>query len=215
MKKNTLWGLALLITFVLQKPIHAQNSSEKKLDTLLSLTKDIHSEVAYVDPIANKRFGIEFNPARFIASTAKKGISFTGTVSLLSIDRKAEIALPIVWESFSKGEDVYFKSIDIHYRRFIGKHQNGFYLSAGTRYAQARGKTNFFDDLLDESEYVKQTKYGVMFGLGYRYFAQSGFYWGVSMSYGRYFNDTRKLASYPFDGKTLFDLELLKFGFTF
>ena len=202
----------------LQMSIKAQTNMEKKVDTLLTLTKDIHDEVAYDDPIVKKNFGLEFNPARLLGSSANKGFSLTGTVSLLSIDRKAEIAFPFVWESYPKGEDVYFKSIDVHYRRFLGKHQNGFYLSAGLRYAVSRGKTNLIDEFGDielDNEYVKQTKYGAMFGLGYRYFAQSGFYWGVSLSYGRYFNDTRRLASYPFDAKTLIDLELLKFGYTF
>jgi hypothetical protein len=56
-----------------------------------------------------------------------------------------------------------------------------------------------------------------MFGIGYRYFSTSGFYWGTSIVYGAYFSaDERTIQGVTLDDtKTILDLEILKFGFAF
>jgi hypothetical protein len=58
---------------------------------------------------------------------------------------------------------------------------------------------------------------GAYFGIGYRYFTKSGFYWGTSLIYGRYFSaGDRDIQEVILDdSKTIFDFEFLKFGFAF
>jgi len=102
---------------------------------------------------------------------------------------------------------------DIIYRRFLGQHQEGFYLSAGFRYVYINGDNSFSLS----AHPITMSKLGTLFGIGYRYFSYSGFYWGVSLAYGTYFsNDDRLIDNVVGDNnKPIFDVELLKFGYTF
>jgi hypothetical protein len=68
----------------------------------------------------------------------------------------------------------------------------------------------------EEKNKVKTNKIGMMFGIGYRYFTKSGFYWGTSLSIGRYFTGNNHINSGFLDGtKYIVDFEILKFGVTF
>lgn len=198
---------------------------ENKVDSVLIYQKQlmdyqqrIYGEVKYEDPLENKKAGIELNPVyTLMASASKKTFALSGTYSRFDIDRKAELAFPFF---YLKTKEDRLITVDAHYRKFLGKHQNGFYLSGAVRFAHVEGTDwNYYYDgynYVDEERKIKTNKIGMMFGIGYRYFTKSGFYWGTSLSAGRYFTGNNHIDSGFLDGtKYIFDIELLKFGISF
>ncbi len=175
-----------------------------KIDTVLTnqkamMTKldKIQREVEYVKPLANKTVGVEFNPAYLLLASADDQLVLSGGMSWFSADRHAEIAFPIFFRNAGNddGDPVTF-SIDSHYRRFLGQHQGGFYLSASGRYQYLHGREDTdeipFFSVDSNGEKITLHKFGVGFGIGYRYFSRSGLYWGTSLTVGRYFTGTDK-----------------------
>ncbi len=205
----------------------AQETS--KIDTVLANQKTmmnkldkIHQEVEYVDPLANKTAGVEFNPAYLLLASADDQLVISGGLSLFSADRNAEIAFPIFFRDAGKDDnDPVTFSVDGQYRRFLGRHQGGFYLSASVRYQYLNGREDTdqipFLDIGASGEKLTLHKFGAGFGIGYRYFSRSGLYWGTSLTVGRYFTDTDKQIQGVdwLDGKGYVDAELLKFGIAF
>ena len=116
-------------------------------------------------------------------------------------------------------------TIDFHYRCFLGNTQNGFYLSGFLRYASLErylGNNNLFYFGEEEEFNTKETehKIGIGVGIGYRIFSYKGFYWGTSISFGRYIigdsdNFYGNFLSWEEDLKQISDVELLKFGYAF
>jgi hypothetical protein len=200
-----------------------------KIDTVLENQKSmmtkldqIHREVEYVDPLANKTTGVEFNPAYLLLASANDQLVLSGGFSLFSADRNAEIAFPIFFRNAGKDDnDPITFVVDSHYRRFLGQHQGGFYLSASLRYQYLHGREDLdqipFFDIGETGDKITLHKFGVGFGIGYRYFSRSGLYWGTSLTVGRYFTDTEKQVQGVdlLNGKGYIDVELLKFGIAF
>lgn len=217
MKKMMITMIALIMGF---SRVAAQENAtvENKVDSVLIYQKQLmdyqqrmYSEVKYEDPLANKKAGIEFDPVWTLIASAEKDFALSGSYSRFDVDRKAELAFPFF---YMRSNDTRLFTMDAHYRKFLGKHQNGFYLSGGMRFAHVEGKE--WDWLSDNNITVKTNKVGMMFGIGYRYFSKSGFYWGTSLSVGRYFNGNHHIDTAGLDGtKYIVDVELLKFGFTF
>jgi len=229
----------LIVTMiVVASPVFTQDTTAAaKLDTVLlnqrammEMQQKIYQEVQYVPPLANKRAGIELNLARLLVSSGQDYLTVSGTFSLFAITRSAEIAFPFFYQSgTSKKTDSFNNSkydvpltllnLDATYRYFLGKHQDGFYFSVGTRYTYIKGieGADFIIFSVNQGSSQSTThKIGAYFGLGYRYFTKSGFYWGVSLIYGRYFGGERDYQEVLLDdGKTIIDIELLKFGFAF
>lgn len=215
------------------------NTSEK-MDSINITPKGNSKELNKNDetikgnPLANKKWGIEFNLFRFltIASISRKDgydYSFSGGVSLFNISRGAELAFPIYFSNFKdKGDweyDEEYKrqfTLDCHYRIFFGLTQKGFYFSGFIRYANlcgTKGEYSYYEYVLKRST---ENKIGIGFGFGYRVFSQKGLYWGVSLSIGRYFigeNDIFEEEGdllLPFDDHEMIVIfELLKFGWAF
>lgn len=198
---------------------------ENKVDSVLVYQKllmdyqqRMYAEVKYEDPLANKRAGIEINPVyTLVASAAKNTFALSGTYSRFDLNRKAEVAFPFYYMSTENNK---LFTLDAVYRKFIGKHQNGFYLSTGMRFAHVEGtEEDYYDNGYYYDYYerkVKTNKIGMTFGIGYRYFTKSGFYWGTSLSLGRYFNGNNHINSGFIDGtKVIIDFEILKFGIAF
>jgi hypothetical protein len=139
-------SLLILASFAL-----AQEAA--KIDTVLTnqkamMTKldKIYREVEYVDPLANKTAGVEFNPAYLLLASADDQLVLSGGFSWFSADRNAEIAFPIFFRNAGKdGNDPITFSVDSHYRRFLGQHQGGFYLSASVRYQYLHGREDVDD----------------------------------------------------------------------
>ncbi|MBL7995205.1 hypothetical protein JNM05_07515 [bacterium] len=222
MKKIMISMVVLLSGF---NPATAQESSsiENKVDSVLIYQKQLmdyqqrmYAEVKYEDPLENKKAGIEFNPvATLLATAEKKSFALSGTYSRFDLDRKAEVAFPFF---YMRSDENRLFTLDAHYRKFLGKHQNGFYLSGAMRFAHVEGmKWDYdYDNYYGYDRKVKTNKIGMMFGIGYRYFSKSGFYWGTSLSVGRYFTGNNHIASGFLDGtKYIFDIEILKFGVSF
>jgi hypothetical protein len=232
MKRSIIYGVIVLM--LVSIPAKAQDSTNSaKLDSLILYQKimldqqeKIYDElVRYREPLANKKFGIEFNPAYMIASISRSYFVFSGGISLFSIDRKAEIALPIFFQNGkNNGGDFTEWDQDLIYRRFLSRHQDGFYFEGGVRYTHIREPYEnwyYYDgyNYRPSSSVNTTDKLGMMFGLGYRYFSTSGLYWGISIKYGAYFghddhhyDGVLLLAN---DSKTILDIEILKFGYAF
>lgn len=212
-----------------------------KVDTILinqrammEMQKKTLEAVQYDEPLENKTMGIELDPAYLLYSTAGDFFTVPATVSFFNVSRKAELAFPIFYQSGTRRENggagsggydvpLTLFNLDATWRQFIGKHQNGLYFSGGLRYTYIKGITGNGVDLgiisigFGGGTPVTVSKVGMHFGLGYRVFAKSGFYWGVSLVFGRYFsNDTRDVREVALDdSKVIFDVELLKFGYAF
>jgi len=215
MKNYIILLLIIVFSFVV-------GQEETLSDTLLSNQKQmlknqeqLLKEVEYIDPLKDKRFGIEFNPAYFlISSTGDEGLTITGTFSLFSISKTAEIAFPYYYTQSGDFSEI---SIDCHYRNFLGKHRNGFYISSGLRFTKLKGIEgfSFFGSNFSESNEITSTnKLGLTFGIGYRRFGNNGWYWGTSLFGGRYFSDdeTNYVNSNMSGSKIIVDFELLKIG---
>ena len=132
---------------------------------------------------------------------------------------------PIFFQNGASGvNELTLWNQDIVYRIFLGQHQDGFYLEGGIRYTHIRGESDDGISLLginlfstSSASIITTDKLGGMFGIGYRYFSSSGFYWGTSLSVGAYFSaDVRTIKGVILDDtKTIIDFEILKFGYAF
>ncbi len=217
-----LFVLSGLLIFTFSALSYAQDV-EGKLDTvitnqkkMMSQQEEILSNVKPTEPLANKRMGLEFNPAMALLGS-KDGVILSGGLSFFAVDRNAEISIPVYYAKSDKDDYSNF-ILDVHYRRFIGGHQKGFFVSAGGRYQRLHDELGNAIDFDDNGKMGTAHKLGLMFGIGYRFFTKSGFYWGTSLSVGRYFTDTdKKFESHSFwiSEKTLWDMELLKIGYAF
>ena len=186
-------------------------------EQILEETAEILGEVKYIDPLEGKRFGIEFNPAYFLMSTAEDdGYIITAGYSLFPENKKIEIAFPIY---FNTSDNIRIIHIDSHLRAFLGKHRNGFYISTGLRMTNLKGRKGNSGWLYNEEESDEITstfKTGLTFGIGYRIFGKNDWYWGTSLFAGRYFGEeTDYYDAGTANGKIIIDMELLKFGSTF
>ena len=188
------------------------------------MQKEIYKEIVEGrEPLTGKTFGVELNLAYFMLSLASSSIALSGGVSLFDVDRRAEIVFPFTIEkSFDEDFSEYLRwNQDVVYRRFLGAHQNGLYLSGGVRYTHLTGREDthyWYSHAEEEAEVINIDKLGVLFGIGYRYFSpSSNLYWGASLSVGSYItDDERSVDGYSFMGeKLIIDSELLKFGLTF
>lgn len=88
--------LVSLAFFVSPLLVAAQDSTTNaKLDTVIRYQKEmarqqgrIYDEVVrYKEPLANKNFGIEFNPAYLLVSSSHSYTVLSGGVSFFGIDR--------------------------------------------------------------------------------------------------------------------------------
>lgn len=195
------------------------DSIYKILNSMQSLQKNMYSETKNT-PLANKKYGIECNLFRII--TLDEMVSFSGTFSLFDINRHAEIAFPVFYKNPKETDGLTEFTIDCHYRYFLGNTQNGFYISGFSRYAYLKGTIGlnnlyFWNSAPRNTETGSGSKFGLGFGIGYRKFSYKGFYWGSSLSIGRYIlgkNDTF-IGYFDNDDSYIIDFELLKFGWAF
>jgi hypothetical protein len=196
---------------------------------MLSQQDKIYDEVArYKEPLENKKYGIEFNPAYLLVSSSHSYMVLSGGFSFFNADRHAEIACPIFYQNGmsenSGNHELTIWNQDVVYRKFLGQHQDGFYIEGGFRYTHIRGEeggniTLFGISLFPSSSapIITTDKVGAMFGIGYRYFSSSGIYWGISFVWGAYFSSDERTIQGVIgdDTKTILDIEILKFGIAF
>lgn len=198
-------------------------SSSMKYDSI-STDQNTHVRVFPAGPLADKTFGIEFNPVRLLLGWTTSEIGnythLSGGVSLFAIDRHAEIAIPFLYV-FGTSNNIPLKilNIDATYRRFMSGQQNGLYLSTGLRYAYVEGEESVSagGHWIPSGKQIVQSKAGIYVGIGYRYFSQSGWYGGTNILVGRFFsNDGRPIVDVKTDYlKFILDFELLKIGYAF
>lgn len=205
-------------------------SDSEKLDSLMVGQKKILQHVAD-EPLAGKNFGVELNPFRLITLGMNKSTSLSGSVSLFNVVRSAEIQIPLYYMDSPDEEGDMNKNAfslftaDVHYRQFLGRTQNGFFLSGFGRLARLEGyEGELFDGSWGDSTVTDKRssllKFGAGVGLGYRIFSHRGLYWGSSISLGRYFNGGENrfrggFGSMYDDGEIIVDIELFKFGWAF
>ncbi|HAV22390.1 MAG: hypothetical protein A2X67_15255 [Ignavibacteria bacterium GWA2_55_11] len=216
----------VVLGVIVSTAVAQDDSTHAKLDTLvagqkqiITMQEKIYAEV-YSEPLSNRSAGLELNPAFLLLASANEAFGLSSGLQLFSIDRKAEIGFPIYYYKRSGDDPLTHMNIDMMYRRFLGKHQDGFYISLGLRYTHLKGKREtFLADYIGSSsnEIVTQNKVGAHFGIGYRYFSYSGFFWGASLYAGRYFSgdETGVTGVMSDDTKMIYDIELLKFGIAF
>ncbi|MEI7812191.1 MAG: hypothetical protein WCJ01_07170 [Ignavibacteria bacterium] len=218
---------ALLFAILLAASTRAQDTTtvNARLDTVIQYQKQmqyqqekIYNETArYKDPLKNKKYGFELNPALLLISVTNNYFAVSGGFSLFDVDRNAEIAFPFYIQNGEGGgsdKRLFVWDQDIVYRRFLGQHQDGFYISGGLRlsYVDYEGNNSGWQNTSDN-----RMRLGAMFGIGYRYFSSSGLYWGVSISYGSFFaeGNTVIFGTVTNGGRLIFDMELFKFGIVF
>ncbi len=193
------------------------------------------AHMSYADRLQGRKNGVEFNFPRILTYT-KDWISMSGTYSRFNHQNKTEIALPWLIAKYGRGDDTLTtKSIDLHYRQFLGDELNGFYLSAFTRLGHFKGKKykegtrqtspGGVYSAPDTEDYSK-FRVGIGVGLGVRIFPKNKrMYWGSGLIIGRYLDlddnefindgDTSFAGPFAESSSIIIDLELLKFGYAF
>ena len=209
-------NLAILLTLLVLISVQSAAQTEQeqriqaKLDSLILMQKqlkamqqEIYNSTVYVDPLIDKRFGIEVNPMSFFAG------NFTGGIQFFNLDRTAEISIPISFYRpvnwFDSNNDEYDFTIDLQYRKFPGEHQNGFWFGGGVRFTRANEmvrSNKYINSGYDYGYYTSDYRmesnsyFGIMTGIGYRYYTQSGFYWGPDIT--MFTVSTRDATHVPF-----------------
>jgi len=208
-----------------------QTEIDKKVEQALKKREALQVAENRLSPFQNRRYGMEFNVARFLVSEPGS-VVLSGGFSIFKPEQKVELAFPIFLSSSEDFNNDQFSlaTLDFHYRSFLGESMKGFYLSAFTRLAYLDGIRNTSIDyaalqpnqLPGEAvgERGSEVKLGVGVGIGYRIFSKGHYYWGASLSMGRYLvgkNDQFDSGLDPFDddGQVIFDAEILKFGYAF
>ncbi len=174
----------------------------------------------------NKHWGVELNPFRFFA-VGDHAVS--GGFAYFDHTRRVEIAMPIFYQydnSSSFPDETYRETtVDLHYRKYLGKRLQGIYLSAFLRYAHLYGNAYATRRYDGQGNYVlggKRTedKLGAGLGIGLRAFFDNGVYLGASLMFGRYLTGNQDIFSgdddiTSEDGRQIVDIELLKIGYAF
>ena len=158
----------------------------------------------------DKHFGVEVNLFDIITSGSSEEY-LSGTISYFDHENNAEISFPIGYYK-EDYHDYKQYTFDLHYRKFIGDKMEGLYYSGFARVAKLDG--------ISGNYLIKQTKFGLGVGVGFRIFFENGFYWGASLGIGSYItgknnqfvNDMFVITDDPM---FIFDLELLKVGYSF
>ncbi len=211
-----------------------QNATHSaQIDTLLQNQKKmlrnqsvILKNVKHPYVLQGKKAGIAFNPMLALAGSASQQLILSAAFSLFKF-KGSEIIFPIYYNhSYKKNDPRDVLTADVQYRKFFNKERPGFFASAGLRVAYLKGKK--YNDYADPRPYPQSnepydpvvtsvTKFGLYFGIGYRYFSRSGLYWGADMVLGTYFSDNTNTFDDTFmdASRILFDASFLRVGYAF
>lgn len=214
----------LLSVFALVLPtlLSAQEalSTDAKIDSIYVLQKKMYGE-SKTTRLDGKKYGVELNLLRFIF--IDDAFTMSGGFSMFDVNRNAEISFPVYYQNPKSDDDLTEFTLDCHYRYFLNDNQNGFYISGFTRYAYLNGTLNngyWIDSSTDSYEKGTENKLGLGVGIGVRIFSRKGFYWGTSLSVGRYIIGESDKFRGDFlgiddDNEIILDFEILKFGWAF
>lgn len=195
-------------------------------DSTLKLVKEIHEQVAS-RPLDNKKIGFDINPFRLLYLDKVKSLS--GGFELYNITPNAVLHFPLLWALSSDYIETSLFEADAHYRYFPNGRMTGFFISPFVRYSRITGYSmKVLDNQVEDNSSLADSKvnnnrFGLGFGLGYMSYSRSGFYWGASLGFGRFLvgqetddwtlSDNLIIAA---SGTSfIWDMELLKFGWTF
>ena len=188
------------IILLLLSIIFPQDITNDSLSVIIKERTDLILEEVYIDPLVDKKFGIELSPLYLMY--VHDGIS--GSFSNFNLSDVAEITFPFSYRTYQRKnelgerEERYLTYLDAQYRFFLGKHRIGRWIGAGVRYCS------------DEDNEGSYNKVGISFGIGTRIFSEKGWYWGSSLYLGKYYFGEKDRGDSGF-----FQFELLKFGFAF
>jgi len=204
---------------------NAQN--EGKIDTLLQNQKKILQNQSTIlqnvrQPyvLEGKRMGVAFNPALALFGVAIQQAIVSGSMSLFP-HKGTEIIFPVYFShSLKKDDDRDILTVDAQYRLFFNAQKPGFFSCAGARLAYLMGRKNVPYNVYSQpnrDETTSVTKFGVYFGIGYRYFGSNGLYWGTELILGSYFSDDSDKFDDSFidASRFLFDVTFLRVGYAF
>ena len=231
MKKLLIVVLGLLLFTSLYAEKLSTMSTDEKVDSIYVLQKKMYKDVKN-QPLENKKYGVEFNFLRLLffgSDIDYLNHSLSGTFSLFYPKKKVEIAFPFLYsnttvkwhDEFTEDTSLRQITLDCHYRKFLGNSLNKFYISGFIRYANLKGYKGegWFKGSRDESEMTTENKIGIGIVVGYRIFSYSGFYWGASLSLGKYIIGKngifRNEVLYDNDGELIYSVEFFKFGYAF
>jgi len=213
---------------------------EKKIDAITAQSNN-STHINIEQPLGARTQGFEFNYFRLLTLGSEEK-TLSGTYSFFNTQNNTEIAIPFMLSSAehssyygydisNNNKDLTSFTIDVHYRKYLGHRLDGFYLSAFARTAYLNGlkrsnESYYYSSSEPYSFTPKHTgsevKFGVGFGIGYRIISDSGYYWGTSLSVGRYlvgdsqvFDDAEGISANLDDEEFIINIELLKFGFAF
>jgi hypothetical protein len=203
----------VLAVFLLPSAAMAQDSP--KIDTLLTITRDIQKDVKsqVESKLGSRKFGIEIAPSWLLASTNDEFI-FRGGFSYFGVSKSSEIYIPVQYYSTDGYSDFF---VDAHYREYLSGVKKGFFIEGIVRYVSYEDReTLLFGEPINE----KGSRIGVGFGIGTRVFAKNGLYWGMSLAFGKFLTGdapTDALNSYPTSmlENNFIYAELLRIGFAF
>jgi hypothetical protein len=185
--------ILLLISIVFTEDI-----TNDSLSVIIKERTNLILEEVYIDPLEDKKFGIELSP--LYSMFVHDGLS--GSFSNFNLSDVAEITFPFSYRTYrrkndeGKMEDRYLTYLDAQYRFFLGKHRIGRWIGTGFRFC------------LDEDNSGSYSKSGISFGFGTRIFSKKGWYWGSSLYIGKYYFGEKDRGDSAF-----FQVELFKFGF--
>ena len=188
------------VILLLLSIIFTQDITNDSLSVIIKERTDLILEEVYIDPLVDKKFGIELSPLYLMY--VHDGIS--GSFSNFNLSDVAEITFPFSYRTYQRKnelgekEERYLTYLDAQYRFFLGKHRIGRWIGTGLRYC------------LDEDNEGSYSKGGIAFGVGTRMFSERGWYWGSSIYLGKYYFGEKNRGDSAF-----FQFELLKFGFAF
>ena len=190
----------MAIILLLFSIIFSEDITNDSLLVLIKERTDLILEEVHIDPLADKRFGIELSP--LYSMFIDDGLS--GSFSNFTLSNVAEITFPFSYRTYLRTNDIGEKKernysyLDAQYRFFLGKHRIGRWIGAGVRFCS------------DEDNEGSYNKGGISFGFGTRIFSETGWYWGTSLYLGKYYFLDKNRGDSGF-----FQFELLKFGFAF
>ena len=212
MKNSSVFAITL--TLILVGQLICQDESSKVLG-LIGIPRS---------QTLDKKYGIEINPISLALSNKSRADVFF-SFSLFDINRSAEIVFPVAVSSRSDGGylfgdgDYDMFSVGFQYRYFIKSVQKGFYICGGTKYTYEFGYNTDLWNATYQYQYSVNHKLGTSLGLGYRYFTNSGLYWGFNFSAGRYFTGNKVNLASSFsevsNKNRFYDIEFLKIGYAF
>ena len=231
MKKLLIAVLGLLFFTSLYAEEVSNLNTDEKIDSIYVMQKKIYKDVKD-QPLENKKYGIEFNFLRLLFWGSDSDFlnhSLSGTFSLFYPKKKVEIAFPFFYsnptvnwdDEYTEDSSLQQITLDCHYRKFLGNSLNKFYIAGFIRYANLKGYEGYgwFKGKDDDSVMSTENKIGIGIGVGYRIFSYSGFYWGASISLGKYFigknNKFRDQTLLDNDGEIIYNMEFFKFGYAF